>query len=208
MSTTDDTQTDASREAEQLRRAIEDQRSTLGRDLVALGDHVSPGAMVQRRRNAATQSLRSMKESLMGVADDAGSAVSGRASGLASAASGAPQAATDQVKGSPLVMGLLGFGAGLVAASVVPGTRTERNVAAKAEPALQQAAGQAGALVREDIDQLTPVAKQATEELRDDAADAARVVQEQASKGAATVQGQATDAAQHLREDTPRSPQG
>lgn len=188
-----------STEAQQLRQEIEAQRSTLGRDLEALGDHVSPGRMVERRRNAAAQRVRGMKDKLMGAADDttsavtdragsAGSAITDRAESVAQTVAGAPQMAKSQTQGNPLAMGLISFGVGLVASSLIPATRQERQLARKAQPMLQTAAEQAGSLAREDVDQLVPAAKEAAMDLRDDAADAARVVKDKARAGATEVQ--------------------
>ena len=187
-----------SAEAQLLRQEIESQRTMLGRDLEALGDHVSPGRMVERRRTAAAQRVRGVKDRLMGVADDTTSAVTDRAESVAHAVAAAPDAACSQTQGSPLAMGLISFGVGLVAASLIPATREERKLAAKAQPALQAAAEQAGTLAREDVDQLVPAAKEAAMDLRDDAADAARVVKDQAQAGAAEVQGQVTGSAEHV----------
>jgi hypothetical protein len=202
----------SSMEAQMLRQEIEAQRSMLGRDLEALGDHVSPGRMVERRRNAAAQKVRGVKERLMGAADDttsavtdrassAGSAITDRAGSVAQTVAEAPQMARSQTQGNPLAMGLVSFGVGLVAASLFPATRQERQLARKAEPALQTAAEQAGSLAREDVDQLVPAAKSAATDLREDAADAARTVAEQAQSGAAQVQEQAKGSAAHVAEE-------
>jgi hypothetical protein len=198
-----------SAEAQLLRQEIETQRSMLGRDLEALGDHVSPARMVERRRTAAAQKVRGVKDRLMGVADDTTSAVGNRAGAASSAitdgaesvahtVAAAPDAARSQTQGNPLAMGLISFGVGLVAASLIPATREERRLAAKAQPALQAAAEQAGTLAREDVDQLVPAAREAAMDLRDDAADAARVVKDQAQAGAAEVQGQVKGSAEHV----------
>jgi len=218
MSTTMNTETgtEASVEAQRLRHEIEMQRSALGRDLEVLGDHVSPGAMVQRRRNAASQRIRGVKDRLMGVADSATSTVTGTASGatsavggtassvagaagsVASSITGAPDMAKRQAQGSPIAMGLISFGVGVVAASVLPTSRKEQQLASKAEPMLQHAAEQAGTIAREGIDEITPKAKEVAEALKEDAADAARVVQERAQSGAAKVQEEAKGGAQDV----------
>ena len=196
-------------EAEQLRREIEMQRSTLSRDLEALGDHVSPGRMVERRRNAATRRVSALMDKLMGAADDAtstmgdrassaGSAVGERAESMAHAVAGAPDVARSTTQGNPLAVGLVSFGIGLVAASLLPPTRQERDLARRAEPHLQRAAEEAGSVARQEADELAPTAKQAAMDLRDDASDAARVVKDQAQSGAQEVQAQAKGGAQQV----------
>ena len=76
------TTTTTAGEAEQLRREIESRRAGLGRDLEALGDHVSPSRMVQRRRTAAGRRWRGMTSSLMGRSEEATIAVGKTASSL------------------------------------------------------------------------------------------------------------------------------
>ena len=61
---------------EDLRAQIADQRETLGRDLEAIGDRVSPTRMAERRKNAVRERWQSTKTRVMGTADDATSAMS------------------------------------------------------------------------------------------------------------------------------------
>ncbi|HEX4867995.1 MAG TPA: DUF3618 domain-containing protein [Acidimicrobiales bacterium] len=210
MSTTTDTA--------QLRWEIERQRSALGRDLEALGDHVSPGRIVERRKAAAGQRVRRVKDTLMGsaeaagggvsdasgsVADTAGSlagSVSDGASSVAGAVRDAPDAVMERTKGSPLGMGLITFGIGLVAGSLLPSTKKESQLAAKVEPALERVAEEAGSAARQGIDQLRPAAEQAAQTLKHEATDAARSVQQTASDGAAEVQARAQAGAAEVAE--------
>jgi gas vesicle protein len=202
MTTTDYTSgASGASDPQDLRRQIEHQREALGRDLVALGDHVSPGAMVQRRKNAASQSLRGVRETLMGSADDLSRSAGERAAGVGETAAGAPHAVAEKAKGSPLVLGLIGFGAGLVAASVLPESKRERDLAARAEPALERTAREVGSLAREDIDEMAPRAREAVTDLREGATEGAQHVQQQAREGAATVKDEAQQQAQHVAEE-------
>jgi hypothetical protein len=200
-------------DTEQLRWEIERQRSALGRDLEALGDHVSPGRIVERRKAAAGQRVRRMKDTLMGSADSAGSrvsdaggsvadragAVAGSISDGAGSVAGAvretPDAVMERTKGSPLGMGLISFGIGVVAGSLLPSTRKETQLAAKVEPALERVAEEAGTAAREGMDQLRPAAEQAAQSLKHEATDAAHAVQEKAAEGAAEVQAEAQSGA-------------
>jgi hypothetical protein len=202
MTTTDHSMsTPSATETEQLRRQIEAQRAALGRDLEALGDHVSPGAMVQRRKNAAGQRLRNVRETFMGSADDATSTARERAGQMGEAAAGAPEAIAERAKGSPLMLGLLGFGAGIVAASILPESRREQELASRAEPTLEKAAREVGHLAREDVDEMAPQARDAVMDLREEATEGAQRVQQQAREGATTVQGEAQQQAQHVADE-------
>jgi hypothetical protein len=188
-------------EAEQLRRSIDQQRNALGRDLEALGDHVSPGRVIERRRMAVSRRVRSMKDSVMGAADQTGERVGGAGSSVAEGAGSligavtdAPDAVKERTAGSPLAMGIISFGLGFVAASVLPATRREQELAARVEPTLERAAQDAGAMAREGMEELRPVAEEAASKLGDDAKDATQAIQDRAREGMAEVREQAAPA--------------
>jgi hypothetical protein len=202
---------DRSGDAERLRWEIERQRSTLGRDLEALGDHVSPGRMVERRKAAMGHRVRRVRDRLMGAADGAGEnlsfageAMTGFGEDVASSVRGAPDMVRDRTQGSPLGMGLVSFGIGFVAASLFPATRQEQRLAAKVEPALDRAAEEAGSVARESVDDLRPAAEQAALDLRDDATEAAQHVKDTAQQGVDEVRSEA----QHGAEEVTRQAKG
>ena len=120
---------------DQLRRDIEDTRDHLGDTLGAIEDRMSPRAIVDRRRSAMAERWRSMREAVMGRADDLTSSASETAHGMASNASDvmrqAPQMVAERAQGNPWAAGLIAFGAGLLAASLFPATRVEQE---QAEP--------------------------------------------------------------------------
>src|SRR3712207_5616021 len=99
--------------------------------MVAIEEHVSPRAMVQRRRSAMAERWTSMREAVMGKAHD----VTSTASGAAHTAGGAPSAAVhtaqQQAQGNPLAAGLIAFGAGLLAATILPTSETEEQAASR-----------------------------------------------------------------------------
>ena len=55
----------------ELRRDIEQTRADLGETLDAIGDRVSPGRMIERRKNRMTSGIRSFKDRVMGTAEQA-----------------------------------------------------------------------------------------------------------------------------------------
>ena len=55
----------------ELRSEIEDTREHLGDTLDAIGDRVSPGRIVERRKNRARQSIDTMRERVMGARHEA-----------------------------------------------------------------------------------------------------------------------------------------
>ena len=55
---------------EGLKQDIEDTRSAMGDTLEAIGDRVSPGRILERRRNRMVGWARDTKDKVMGTADD------------------------------------------------------------------------------------------------------------------------------------------
>jgi hypothetical protein len=165
--------------AEELRRQLEMQRNSLGRDLNVLGDKVSPGRMVERRRAAVRQSARGFKDRIMGAADSATSRIGDTAGSIGDAAGHAPQAAKQAAQGNPLAVGLVAFGAGAVLASLLPTTEKERRFGQQtATPALERAAEEAGSVAQQAAEDLKPIAQDAAESVKSSAQDAANQVKQ------------------------------
>src|SRR6185312_10442111 len=147
---------------DQLKADIERTRGDLTADVDALADKVSPTSIARRRTEGAKQRAVGVKERVMGKADDLASTARG---GMSSAGSGASSAAEtvgqaptmvkQQTQGNPLAAGLIAFGAGMLAATLFPGTQQEN---------------QLGATVKEqgsDLAQpLVSAAKEAAEQVR------------------------------------------
>ena len=106
------------------------------------------------------------------------SAAAGLSDSVSSVAEGTRRAAD----GNPLAMGLVAFGAGLVAATLFPATRTERDLAERAQPALERAASEAGPAARHIAEELKPSAQDAVADLRETAVDAVSNLKEQVAE--------------------------
>jgi gas vesicle protein len=178
--------------AEDLRAQLAEQRQDIGYDLEAIGDRVSPGRMVERRQAAARMRFGEIRDRVMGAADSGKHGVHDTMSSGVSTArdsvSGVTQGAAHATEGNPLAMGLVAFGAGLVAATLFPATRAEQRVAAKAQPTLEHAAEEVAPKAREVAGQLkeevAPVAKEAVSDVTDSAKEAAQHVKEDAQSAA------------------------
>jgi len=174
--------------AEELRGQLVYQRAEISRDLDAIGDRVSPHRMMERRQAAVRRRFGDIKERVMGstessidVVRDAGASA---ATALTDSASSVVHGTRNAAEGNPLAMGLIAFGAGLVAATVFPATRTERDIAERAQPALEKAASEAGPAARHVVEELKPAAQEAVADLRDSAMEAASSVKQQAADAA------------------------
>ena len=182
--------------AEQLRREIEYTRGDLGETLDAIGDRLSPGRMMERRKNRMRSGLQTVRERVMGTVSDTGSALAETAGGVADAAGGAvstlketPDTVRQQTQGNPLAAGAIAMGVGVLLATVFPATEKERRAADqlmdKAEPLTEE---------------LKHAGREIAEHMREPAREAVDQVKEAASEGTQAVTDtarQATDTASH-----------
>ena len=186
--------------AEELRYEIADTRAELGQTLDAIGDRVSPGRMIERRKNRLVSGVRSAKDRIMGTGSDAGHAVSDRAQGMGNTITetagsavdsvrGAPEAARQQAQGNPMMAGAVAFGVGFLVAAAFPPSRAEEQLAEqamdKAEPVKQQ---------------LMETGQEVAEHLKESATEAVGQVKQAATEGAGQVADTAKDASQTTKD--------
>jgi len=182
--------------AEQVRADIERTREDLGQDLDALGNKISPRQAVRRRTDRVRSKLTIMRERVMGSAESAtstvssgGSSVAGSvrdaasdvASSVADAASGAagtvrhaPDLVKRETEGNPMAVGLIAFGLGALAGTILPSTQTERSIA----PQLRER------VVEPMMETASHAAHEVGQDLRGSAGEAAERVKQTAQEGA------------------------
>ena len=195
---------------DELRTEVEDRRAAVSRDLEAVGDRLSPGRMVERRRAAVRARFTDVRTAVMGSADSATSTMRDAAGSAKDAITSAPGAAGDAVlsrtEGNPLAAGLVAFGAGLLAATLLPSSHRERELAARAEPGLRTAVDELKASASDAVEQVKPVAEDAVQRVKDDARQAADSVKEEVTSGAETVKEEVRSSAETMRQpSTPSS---
>jgi ElaB/YqjD/DUF883 family membrane-anchored ribosome-binding protein len=193
---------------EQLRREIEQTRAELGGDLDQLTEKVSPSSVVNRRVDAAKSKVTGVKDRVMGSAHDvketgaakansAGGTVGDKASDVAdsvsSTVSNAPQATLQRAQGNPLAAGIIAFGLGWLASTLIPASSAE-----------QQAAQQLSANKDKLLEPLKETAKQAATEVKDElqpqVQEAVSSVQQTAQTATSEVQSHATDRAADVKD--------
>jgi hypothetical protein len=182
--------------SDELKAQLEEQRTYLGRDLVAIEDRVTPSRIIDRRRTRMRRGWHDMRDRVMGTVDDATSSVSSAGSATGGAVSeGAhrvaevvgdvPDVARRQVQGSPLIAGAAAFGAGMLLAVALPPTEKERHLARDHEDELRRATDSAKQAVtsaaQDAADHLRPEAEQAMADVRDTASEAASQVKDAAA---------------------------
>ncbi len=174
---------------EELKRDIEDTRASMSGTLEAIGDRVSPGRMLERRRNRIVLWFTNARHRVMGKAED----ISGQITDTAHSVGSAPAAGLDAMRantsGAPLVAGGVAFGVGILVGSLVPPTRTERQLGPRALKAAEPL-----------TEELKDAGQQLIDELKEPVAEAVRDVKETAQAGARQVRETAGDAATERRE--------
>lgn len=165
---------------EALRRDIAEQREDIGRDLTAIGDRVSPGRVADRSKERARRRVGEWKDRVMGSSEDVRTTVGSPASGSAPSGSRVRDTAesaggtvVDTVEGRPIVAGLVAFGVGFIAGSILPSSRPERDLARKVEPQLESLAEGVGGTAREAAENLRPVVEDEVSVMTDEAKAAA-----------------------------------
>ena len=163
---------------EELSRQLEGERASLSRDLEAIGDHISPKRMVQRRTSAVKGRVSAVTERLMGSATDVSDTARASTAKVGEKLEEAPQAARRTIAGNPLAVGLVAAGVGMVIASLLPETEAERRMGEKIQPEVQQIAAQAAQAVQETKESLKPEVERAKEEIKGSVSEATDTVKE------------------------------
>lgn len=208
---------------DEIRAEIERTRYELGQDVDALAEKVSPTKAVSRQTNRVKDGLVNVKENIMGSPDHhtSGPSMGDRAHGIADDARDYAHQAGDRVSewaddaqhamqqapaqlrgrtaGNPLAAGLIAFGAGLLASSLIPASRVEQRAAEglkeQAAPLVDEAK-QVAQQLREDIE---PAARDAAESVKESASEAVDHVKEDGADKAQGLKTESQDAARQVK---------
>ena len=193
-----------SSDPDEIRRNIDATRQNLSTDVQALADKVSPTQIVHRQTEAAKGAIAGVRDKVMGHASDlaahasgtggsAASSVSGAASSAADAVTGAPAAVQARAQGNPLAVGLIAFGVGWLASSLLPASAAEQKLVTQAKEHAGPLMDQLTAAGTELKDNLTGPAQDAVASIKDAATDAASTVADEGRSAAQDVTEQAKD---------------
>jgi ElaB/YqjD/DUF883 family membrane-anchored ribosome-binding protein len=187
---------------EELTRQIAGTREDLAGNLDALGDRVSPHAIIERRKSAARQKMHRARSRVMGTVQSAQQSDTDTAGSVtdtvSSTAQGAMQTAEEQFEGAPLAAGLVAFGAGMLVSALMPASDFEAQAARqvvdvakeKGQPALEEMKQSA----REVGDNLKESATEATQQITHSAAESAENLKDESTSAAQEVKSQAQTA--------------
>lgn len=181
---------------DELTAEIQTTRGRMDRTLDDIGGRAGPGRVTERLKGAVSNT----RDTVMGTAGDAGHSVG-------ESAHDATAAVKRQSQGNPIAAGLVAFGAGLLAGSVMPESRTEnrlaREVQAKAQGPLrdqvQQSASavsdQVGERMEEARDHIAEEGGHAKDEVASDVSNRTDAVKGHAQGAAHDVRGEVEDEA-------------
>ncbi len=188
--------------AEELKHAIEGTRADLSDTLDAIGDRVSPGRVLERRKNRMVGGVQALKDRVMGPL---GTAKDGATDGAGSAVAtigSTPDAIRHQTQGSPLAAGAIAFGVGFLLAAVFPPTSSEQRAAGELMDRAEPLKDDVVAAGHEVADAAKDAAKGAVDELKTVAADSKDAVADTVRSGTESTTASARDAVDSVKAQT------
>ena len=179
---------------DRLRADIDQTRGRLAANVDTLGHAVSPSEVAHRTLGKAKGRLGSVRDSIMGSAQDLASTGSDSAHQAAEAATEMPQRAVQQARGNPLVAGAVALGLGWIVGSLIPASSREQELAASAREQAQPVLDEARSMAQETAENLREPASQAVGSVKDAAATAAQEVRDEGADRAQSLRDSAKDA--------------
>ncbi|MEU4775596.1 DUF3618 domain-containing protein [Micromonospora sp. NPDC023644] len=186
---------------QRARNALQNVRDKVMGTASDLGHSTKHGAHVAGGHASSAASTVSDK------AHSAASTVSDKAHSAAStvgdAAQRAPQVIRQKSEGNPLAAGLIAFGVGWLASSLIPATRREQQVASQVKEKAGEHAGvvkeKLGEVANELKEELREPAQHATQSVRSTAQDAVHAVKDDTRSAAYDVKDQAQQSREQVR---------
>lgn len=168
-----------------LRREIEHTRADMGETIEAIGDRLSPTRVLERRKLKTRDAVSSLRERVMGTAEDVQHGVASFAHDAGDSIEHAPEMVKARTQGAPLVAGAIAAGTGFLIAAMFPASDAERRASASIMDAVEPA--------RQEV---VEGAKAVAEHLKEPIAAAAADLQQTVKDGAGEVAATAREATQ------------
>jgi gas vesicle protein len=191
-----------------IRAQIESTRADLSTNVNTLADTVNPVHAAKRELGKVKGAVTGIREKVMGSAADAknkaagsgssaAASLSSAQSSVADAVTSAPEQIRSRTAGAPLAVGMIAFGVGWLAGSLLPASAAEQQAATKvketATPVITDAAKEVGENLKEP-------AQQAVEAVKDTATNAAATVKDESTSAVSDLKDQAQDAKDTVQE--------
>jgi len=176
-------------EPDRIRSDIESTRNTLTRNVDLLAEKTSPA-------KAARRQWGTLKEKVMGSAPkqatqdatasvkDAAGTVKDAAGTVTDTVKDTPQKVAGATQGNPLAAGVIAFGIGLLAASVIPASDLEKRAGRQVKDNASDLVEPLKEPAREVVDEVKGSVQDAAQEVKGTAADAAQTTKEEARQSA------------------------
>jgi uncharacterized protein YjbJ (UPF0337 family) len=171
-------------EPDRLRQDIEGTRASLSRDVDALADKTSPKRVAQRRWTSVKEKVMGTSDHARHAAGDAAGTVQDAASQVGESVKQAPRAVARQTQGNPLAVGIIAFGAGMLAATLIPVTDAERRAGQQLKENAGEVTDRVKDVASEMKDDLSGSVQHAAAEVKATAQDAAQTTKQQAQSSA------------------------
>ncbi|MEY9852261.1 gas vesicle protein [Leifsonia sp. EB41] len=171
----------------------------------ALADKVTPSKIADRQKRKVKGALHSFTGRIMGSDDPydqhrgVGEAAGDAIGEAKDATVDASKRAVAKAEGNPVAVGLIAFGVGLLAASLIPASEKEQELAAKAKDAAQPVLHEAADVGKQMAQDLKEPAQEAVQAVRDTAQESVETVKAEAVDRATDVAEDARDAGQHVQ---------
>jgi len=162
-------------EQDRIRENIERTRDELGDDVDALAEKVRPSSIAQRQMGKVRSAFSDVKDRVMGVAEDVGDSVGS----VGETVGRAPQLVKEQTQGHPLAVGLIAFGIGLIASSLIPASEKEQELATTLKQKAEPLTGELADAARRSAENLKEPAREAMDAVKETAAGAVDDVKNQ-----------------------------
>jgi len=177
---------------DEIRADIESTRAELGTDVDALADKVSPSKIAHRQMGKVRGAFVGARDRVMGSASELGEHASDTMGDAA-------HKTKVKAEGNPLAVGLIAFGIGWLAASLIPASEKEKELASSVKEAATPLVNEAKDAAKEVADSMQQPARHAADEIKQTAAEGVEDVKEQAGSAAEDVTEHAQQATDEVR---------
>ncbi len=184
---------------DEIRREIETTRGRLSSDVNALTETVSPSNVARRQADKVAGVATSVKDRVMGTAEDLRSSGSDAATSVGQAPGAAADKARSKTQGNPLAAGLIALGAGWLVGSMLPASEKEKQAAVSLKEKAQPLVEEAKSVAQDTAQELKEPAQQAAQSIKDTATEAKDTVARESKSAAEDVKSQAQSSADTVR---------
>jgi gas vesicle protein len=164
-----------------IRTDIDDTRRALSTDVDALAEKVTPSKIMHRQTGRMKSALGSARDRVFGAVEDAQGT-------MTDTMSDAPRKVAEKAKGNPVAAGLIAFGIGWMASSLIPASEREKELAGTLKEKVQPLA-----------EEVSDAAGQMADDLREPAHEAMDAVKGSATEAAGTVKDEGKRSAENLK---------